>query len=296
MEDSVFQPLVSVAVVTYNSSKTVVETLDSISNQTYQNLELIVTDDCSNDNTVEICSEWIEAHKERFVRTVLLTSEKNTGVSANMNRGADACKGEWVKDIAGDDILLPDCIGTYVNYVREHADAVYVFAKMEFFGGDEDLRKYNEEKYLKGEEIFSWSIEAQYDYITLKKNWIPAPTAFYNKSKVVTLGIRNDERIPFYEDVPKWINYLKKGVHFDYINKATVRYRISDSSLCMHTPEKFKKSYDKCYIYYRFPNDLKKGNKKIAILRWIRAQKTIHDNSIVWRIVCRLYKIIFRVY
>ena len=73
-------PLVSVPVITYNSSKTVLETLDSIYNQTYQNLELIVSDDCSTDNTVGICREWIEAHKKRFVRTELLTVEKNTGV------------------------------------------------------------------------------------------------------------------------------------------------------------------------------------------------------------------------
>ncbi len=294
MEDN-YKPLVSVAVVTYNSSKTIIETLDSIYNQTYPNLELIVSDDCSPDNTVEICRKWIETHKNRFARTELLTVKANSGVSANMNRGADACRGEWVKDIAGDDVLLPECVDIYVNYIREHADAVCVFAKMEIFGGDEKTRKYNEEKYSKGEEIFSWSIEDQYDYITLRRNWIPAPTAFYNKPKVVALGIRNDERIPFYEDVPKWINYLRKGVHFDYINKATVRYRISDSSLCMHTPEKFTKSYYKCYIYYRFPNDFKKGNKKNAILRWIRAQKTIHDNSIAWRIICRVYKLLFRV-
>ncbi len=289
-------PLVSVRVPTYNSSKTVVETLDSIFNQTYQNIELIVSDDCSTDNTVEICRDWMDAHKDRFVRTELLTVEKNTGVSANVNRADAACQGEWIKGIAGDDLLLPNCIETYVDYVREHLEAVIVFANMECFGGDEETRKYNEEKYSKGEEFFSWSIEDQYDYITLERNWIPAPTAFYNREKVNALGIRCDERIPFYEDVPKWINYLKKGVRFDFIKKTTVRYRNSDSSLCMHTPEKFAKSYAKCYIYYRFPNDFKKGNKKRAILRWIRSQKTIHDNSIVWKIVCRLYKTIFRVW
>ena len=71
------QPLVSVTVITYNSSKTVLETLDSIKAQTYQNLELIVSDDCSTDDTVELCRNWIEQNKERFVRTELLTVEKN---------------------------------------------------------------------------------------------------------------------------------------------------------------------------------------------------------------------------
>lgn len=163
------QPLVSVHVFTYNSSKTVVETLGSIYNQTYPNLELIVSDDCSPDNTVEICREWIETHKDRFVRTKLLTFEKNTGVSANMNRGADACQGEWVKDIAGDDILLPDCVETYVDYVREHPDAVCVFANVEVFGDDEEDKRFMEEYYSIEEEFFSWSIEEQYDYITWRQ-------------------------------------------------------------------------------------------------------------------------------
>lgn len=295
MRDS-YQPLVSVAVVTYNSSKTVVETLDSIYNQTYPNLELIISDDCSPDNTVEICRDWIELHKDRFTRTVLLTADKNTGVSANMNRGADACEGEWVKDIAGDDVLIPDCVETYVDYIREHPDAVVVFAIVEVFGGDEETRESIEERYSMEKEFFSWSIEDQYDYITLERNCIPAPTAFYNRAKVIALGIRNDERIPHFEDTPKWINFLKAGVRFDYINKATVKYRLSENSLWRHLPEKFTKSVEKCYVYYRFPNEFKKRNKKQAVLQWIRSQKIIHDNSIVWRIVCRLYKTIFRVY
>ena len=104
------QPLVSIIVITYNSSKYVLETLESAKAQTYQNIELIVSDDCSIDNTVEICREWIENNKERFVRTELITAEKNTGIPANCNRGVKAAQGEWVKLIAGDDILYNNCI------------------------------------------------------------------------------------------------------------------------------------------------------------------------------------------
>lgn len=288
-----YQPLVSVAVITYNSSKTVVETLDSIFDQTYPNLELIVADDCSTDNTVEICSEWMATHKDRFVRVELVTAEKNTGVSANMNRGADACKGEWVKDIAGDDVLLADCVETYVNYVSEHPDAVCVFAKVELLGGDEKTRNLLQRRYSNEEAFFKMSIEDQYDYLTLVGNHIPAATAFYNRKKVIALGLRNDERIEFVEDRPKWINYLKAGVRFGFINKATARYRISDSSLSRHMPEKHDKSRAKMYVYYLFRNDFKKRSKKQAVMHWLRSQRTIHDNSTMWRIICRVYKFVF---
>ena len=59
-------PLVSV-VVTYNSSATVLETLDSIKNQTYKNIELIITDDFSKDDTVALCQSWVDTNKERFL-------------------------------------------------------------------------------------------------------------------------------------------------------------------------------------------------------------------------------------
>ena len=73
-------PLFSIIIVTYNSSPYVLETLESARAQTYQNIELIITDDCSIDNTVNICREWIDKNKERFVRTELITVEQNTGI------------------------------------------------------------------------------------------------------------------------------------------------------------------------------------------------------------------------
>lgn len=284
----------SVAVITYNSSKTVVETLDSIANQTYPNLELIVSDDCSTDNTVEICREWIEAHKKRFVWTELLTVEKNTGVSANMNRAEAACKGEWVKPIAGDDILLTNCVDIYLSYIETHPDAVYVFAQMEFFGGEEKDRLSRSKWYSDHtKQFFESSIEEQYDFLTLRGCCIPAPTAFFNRQAVKSLGVTNDERIPFMEDFPKWINLLKKHVRFHFIEIKTVGYRLSDVSLCRKMPEVFEKSKAKAYVYYCFDNECKKGDKRVARLKWLRAQRTIHDNGIIWRACVRLYKILF---
>ena len=100
--------LVSVCVVTYNSEKTIRETLDSILAQTYPRLELIVSDDRSTDQTVRICQDWLEENRERFQNTELIVRDQNGGVARNLNTAIQAAAGEWVKPIAGDDLLMPD--------------------------------------------------------------------------------------------------------------------------------------------------------------------------------------------
>ena len=137
-------PSVSIAVVTYNSAKTILETLESIKVQTYPNLELIISDDCSTDHTVSLCREWVEKNKERFDRVELITAEKNTGVSANFNRAEAACQGEWVKPIAGDDLLMPNCIEECVNYAEKHPDAYAIFGRAKAFGASmEECEKWD---------------------------------------------------------------------------------------------------------------------------------------------------------
>ncbi|MCR4854035.1 MAG: glycosyltransferase family 2 protein, partial [Prevotella sp.] len=127
------QPIVTVVVYTYNSSEFVLETLDSIKQQTYPDLMLCISDDCSSDSTVELCKKWIEENKDRFIKTKLLTFDSNTGISANANRAWDACETEYIKDIAGDDLLLPNCIQDYVDYIQDNPDAVVVFGRVKSF-------------------------------------------------------------------------------------------------------------------------------------------------------------------
>ena len=87
MSENKDTPLVSIIVITYNSSKYVLETLESAYNQTYQNIELIISDDCSTDDTVEVCKKWVDEHKDRFVRSEIITTPVNTGIPVNCNRG-----------------------------------------------------------------------------------------------------------------------------------------------------------------------------------------------------------------
>lgn len=284
--DSASQPLVSVPVITYNSSKTIVETLDSIYNQTYQNLELIVSDDCSTDNTVEICREWIEAHKDRFVRTEMLTVGKNTGVSANMNRADGACRGEWVKTIAGDDIMMPKCIEIYVDYVKEHPEAVCMFGKVEVFGDNSEIVSRFQDTIF-DYSFFSLSFAEQYMWlITRSFQPIPAASFFFNRMRIKDLGLENDIRVPMLEDWPKWIRCLENGVRFHFVDNIVVRYRVSDNSLCSGTlyRDKFQKSLALMYICYQYKPAIKLKGFWIATFKYIHCKYVI-TGSVFWHVL-----------
>lgn len=267
------QPLVSVTVITYNSSKTVLETLDSIKAQTYQNLELIVSDDCSTDNTVDLCRNWIEQNKDRFVRAELLTVEKNTGVAGNCNRAGVTCQGEWVKGIAGDDILMPNCVQDCMDYVVEHPDTIYLFGKQKAFGASEERCK--EIDAVFDYTFFNLTQEQQLHRLIFDENCVPATTLFYNRVADQKVGIKNDERIPLLEDWPRWINLLRAGVKFHFIDKVLVKYRVGGIST-----EKWKsvRAYESgrlmCF-YYQYPDWYKEDPEK-AVARVVKDEMEIY--------------------
>lgn len=254
MEQNFEEILVSVPVITYNSSKYVLETLESIKAQTYQNIELIVSDDCSTDNTVKICRKWIDENKERFVRTKLITSEINTGVSANLNRAEAECSGEWVKGIAGDDLLMPNCVELFVSHIKGRENVVYIFGRIKAFGATKEINRQFEEQVF-DYSFFEMTIKEQYNRLIFGDNCIPAATCFYNRKKSIELGLANDERIPLLEDWPKWIKVLEKGITMEFLDKYVVNYRIHSESLSTTSNPSlmYIKSMKLFNFYYRFP-------------------------------------------
>ena len=268
------QPLVSVTVITYNSSKTVLETLDSIKAQTYQDLELIVSDDCSTDNSVEVCRKWIGQNKDRFVRTALITVEKNTGVAGNLNRADDACQGEWIKGIAGDDILMPNCIQDCVDYITEHPDTIYLFGKQEAFGASKERCK--EIDAVFDYTFFNLTQEQQLHRLIFDGNCVPATTNFYHRDRARTAGVKNDERIPFLEDWPKWINLLRAGVKLHFVDKMLVEYRVGGvSTMPRLNPNMYRSSRLFCFLY-QYPEWLKADSEK-AVERVVRDEMEIYQ-------------------
>ena len=249
------QPLVSVPVVTYNSSKFVLETLDSIKAQTYQNIELIISDDFSKDNTVELCQKWVEQNKGRFVRTEIITSEINTGVSANLNRAEALCQGEWVKIVDGDDVLLPYCIERLIENTFINPNQHFVFGDLVCFNDDTILTDYLVD--FLDESFYDLTAYDQYKRLVIKGNCLPCPTFFYNRKIMVRLGIKNDESIPLCEDYPRWINITRNNQRIYRLKEVIVKYRIRGNSLSNEDSIKFKKSSANVYLKYCFYEQLK---------------------------------------
>lgn len=106
--------LVSVIVPIYNVDKYVAKCIESICGQTYQNLEIILVDDGSTDNSGEICDAF--AKKDNRVRVI---HKKNAGVSAARNSGIDACTGDYICFVDGDDYVMDDYVEYLLKMIQE---------------------------------------------------------------------------------------------------------------------------------------------------------------------------------
>lgn len=228
---SINYPLVSIIVITYNSSEFVLETLESIKKQTYQNIELIISDDCSIDETIRICNEWIVLNKNRFIRTELLTIENNTGIPANFNRGLKVAKGEWIKFIAGDDMLNSNCIGININYIKTNSTIKVVQSECEIYDSYFLKEKYIGKTNRKNSSFFRVDITPKDQYnLLLKGNRISAPSIFFAKSLLELIN-GFDERLKLLEDWPMWIRITERGYKIHFLNEITVKYRNSVNSV-----------------------------------------------------------------
>lgn len=225
------EKLISVGVITYNSEKYILDALESIYNQTYKNIELVISDDGSKDSTINLCVAWIKEKEKRFSKVKLIKSEKNTGTSANMNRLFEACSGTWVKAFAGDDQLLPNTIENFAKYVDDHSDDDIVFSKVLC---ENDNKEKQEWAFAEPNKFFKTMTKREIYFALLENNFLPAPSVFINKAFWRKNG-KFEEGIPLIEDWPFWIKTYKKKCRIGYMDEYTVIYRFSETSVSQHT-------------------------------------------------------------
>ena len=222
--------LVSVIVLSYNSEKTILATLNSIFFQTYGNIELIIQDDCSTDCTINIIREWVEDKKKRFKNVIISKNNKNVGISSNANKGLQLASAEWIKYIAADDILLPDCIKDNMFFMQKYDKRTTLFSGMFPFkqeGNKIEFWKMDREEKAYITHFFHADIRKQKKYI-LKRDILLSPTLFINKQVIEELN-GFDERIRNIEDWPLKIKLFQNNYRVVYMPKTTVLYRQGES-------------------------------------------------------------------
>jgi alpha-1,3-rhamnosyltransferase len=232
------EPLVSIVIMTYNSSKYVLETLESVRVQTYQNLELIVTDDCSGDNTVEIVESWIGMHHSRFLKSELITTPVNTGIPANCNRGIKKSGGEWLKIIAGDDILLDTCVSLFIRGIINNSDLRFIASDMHYINADGEIVENVDFRYNAIRRLFfSLKPVEQLKLYARVPLFLNSPSFFMHKPTLQSIDCF-DEEFRIYDDLPLIFKILEKGIRIDYIDNKTVKYRIYENSLSRTASQK----------------------------------------------------------
>lgn len=223
-------PLISVIVLTYNSADFVLSTLESIYRQDYAGpLEIIIGDDCSRDDTVKICRTWLAEHESRFRRSTILQPGENQGVVGNYNSCIQVSRGEWIKGIAGDDILVDNALSLYYNKAIEDAEKrLFLYSPLRIFQEESQLQAPEKLKLQQGGPGDS---EIDINYIFKKPSfWTNAPSFFFSRKLMEDIGFipplfRN------VEDRPLFAKVLASGYSIYHLSTPTAYYRMHISNL-----------------------------------------------------------------
>jgi glycosyltransferase involved in cell wall biosynthesis len=194
--------LVSVLLPVYNGAKYLPLAIDSVLSQSHKELELIVVDDCSTDESVSI----IEAYAARDKRLRFLPNPTNLGLFHNYNRCLELSLGEYIKPFAQDDLLLPDCLKRTVAVLADNPDVTLVTTGRNMLDGQGAVVRpvvtFPRQGPQPGKLIITWSL------ITLT-NFVGEPVVGLFRARDKGTGF--DPRYFHYGDLEMWLRLLKKG-------------------------------------------------------------------------------------
>ena len=226
MQDS---PLVSIVIPVHNGERYIKESIDSCFIQTYGNIEIIVVDDKSTDNTLEILKGYGE-------KIIVIPVEKQNGLGNVINIGIRASKGKYIARMDADDIMYPDRILKQIEYLENNPNCVAV-------GGQIDI--INEESEVTGHREY-----AQKDKDLKKNRFLFQPFAH----PAVTLRRSTLEEIGLYpedmwkvEDVKLFLILSTKG-EFANLPDTVLKYRMTFQT----------ESQSKMVEHFKLTNDMRK--------------------------------------
>lgn len=218
--------LITVICTCYNHEKYVIESIESVLNQNHKNIQLIIVDDYSFDNSVVIIENFIV----KFPEIIFIKNQSNLGITKSFNNSMKFSKGEYILDLAADDVLLPNCISilldTFEKSKLKNLAIVYGNAELisengnhlsYFFDVDSNLKTL---KKMESGDIYSKVISTE---------TVLCSVATLIKRSYFDMLNGYDETLS-YEDFDFWIR-ASRLYSIDFINAVLVQKRILPNSL-----------------------------------------------------------------
>lgn len=209
--------LVSIIMPNYNSEKFIRETVNSVINQTYKNWELIIVDDCSTDNSLEIVGQ-ISDERIRVVR-----NDKNCGAAVSRNNAIALASGRFIAFLDSDDVWDENKLSKHLSFMVK-TDSVFSFTHYTVVNSE-------------GETVTEFApAKDEYDYkMILKHCYIGCSTVIYNCERIGKFYMPTDAVKR--EDFAAWLKILATGVKAVCFHESLTAYRVHSSSV---SSNKFK--------------------------------------------------------
>lgn len=202
---------VSVIMAVYNNEKTLPEAINSILSQTYKCFELIIVDDCSSDDSMEVIKDYAKQDD----RVVLIKNEMNLGLPISLNKAIKISKGDYIVRMDGDDICIVDRLEKQVGYIKDNQ-------AVDILGAGAILIS------QAGVEIGSVNMPETDKEIknTMRyNNPMIHPSIVIKKSVLEELG-GYDENLRKAQDLDLWLRAVDLGKVFYNIQEPLIRYRV----------------------------------------------------------------------
>lgn len=227
MEMKACNSLVSVLIPSYNHEKYVDACINSVLAQTYENVEIIIIDDSSKDENYNRILLRRDELEKRFRRVVIKRNSENRGVSRTLNIALAEAKGQYIKLLASDDMLLPNALKNMKEYLEKRPELSMVFSNAAIIEDNKTSAGLEEKPnlfYKKKPDFKPNLFERVY-----RGNCIAAPCAMFRGEVFKQLG-GFDESIAI-EDWEYMLRMAVNGCQIDYMNETLVLYRRSETSI-----------------------------------------------------------------
>ena len=205
--------LISIIMPSYNCEKWIKETLACVQNQTYTNWELVITDDASTDNTVEL----IKQEQKTDSRIKLYVSDKNQGAGKTRNNSLSHCQGRYIAYFDSDDLWTPEKLEHQLNYMKENSIAM-CYTDYDLVNDEGEYRK-------------RVSVPKSVTYDSYLKRPITCTHSIMFDTNVVDKKLLIMPDIRRGQDGATWLQVLKTGIVGYGLNESLAKYRRHDGSL-----------------------------------------------------------------